>query len=89
MSESFLGDLWVHTGGQQMRGVAVAEELAIGEALVSFLEGNGVPSVVERTRIRPPTARLGVVSADYRRAVIARSPLKGKYDTRIEPLSFS
>jgi hypothetical protein len=25
MSESFLGDLWVHTGGQQMRGVAVAE----------------------------------------------------------------
>jgi DNA helicase HerA-like ATPase len=63
----------------------IITELAIGEALVSFLEGNGVPSVVERTRIRPPTAHLGAVSADYRRAAIARSPLKGKYDTRIEP----
>ena len=51
---------------------------------MSFLEGNGVPSVVERTIIRPPSARLGLVSADERRAVIARSPLKGKYDTAVD-----
>jgi DNA helicase HerA-like ATPase len=63
----------------------IITELAIGEALVSFLEGNGIPSVVERTRIRPPTARLGAVSADDRRAVIAQSPLKGKYCTPIKP----
>ena len=37
----------------------VITELGKGEALVSFLEGNGVPSVVERTMIRPPSARLG------------------------------
>ena len=56
-------------------------ELGKGEALVSFLEGNGVPSVVERTMIRPPSARVGVVSAAERTAVMARSPVKGKYDT--------
>jgi hypothetical protein len=59
-------------------------ELGKGEALVSFLEGNGVPSVVERTMICPPSARLGLVSAEERRAVIAQSPVKGKYDTAID-----
>lgn len=49
------------------------------EALVSFVEGNGTPPVVERTRICPPTARLGVVSTEQRRALIARSPLNEKY----------
>jgi DNA helicase HerA-like ATPase len=62
----------------------VITELGKGEALVSFLEGNGVPSVVERAMIRPPSARLGLVSADERRAVIAQSPVKGKYDTAVD-----
>lgn len=59
-------------------------ELGKGEALVSFLEGDGIPSVVERTLIRPPSGRLGIVSADERKGIIARSPLKGKYDTPID-----
>jgi uncharacterized protein len=62
----------------------VITELGKGEALVSFLEGNGVPSVVERTMICAPSARLGLVSAEERRAVIAQSPVKGKYDTAID-----
>ncbi len=62
----------------------VITELGKGEALVSFLEGNGVPSVVERTMIRPPSARMGVVTAEERRAVIAQSPVKGKYDTPVD-----
>jgi DNA helicase HerA-like ATPase len=62
-------------------------ELGKGEALVSFLEGNGAPSVVKRTMIRPPTARLGTVSPEERRVVIAQSPVKGKYDTAIDPES--
>jgi DNA helicase HerA-like ATPase len=62
----------------------VITELGKGEALVSFLEGNGVPSMVERTMIRPPTARLGPVTPAERSAVIARSPFKGKYDTAID-----
>ncbi len=62
----------------------VITELGKGEALVSFLEGNGVPSMVERTMIRPPTARLGPVTSEERKAVIAKSPCRGKYDTAVD-----
>jgi uncharacterized protein len=59
-------------------------ELGKGEALVSFLEGNGVPSIVQRTMIRPPSARIGPVTDAERKAVIAKSPVKGKYDTPVD-----
>jgi DNA helicase HerA-like ATPase len=62
----------------------VISELGKGEALVSFLEGNGTPSMVERCMVRPPSARVGPVTPDERKAVIARSPLKGKYDQAID-----
>jgi DNA helicase HerA-like ATPase len=62
----------------------VITELGKGEALCSFLEGKGTPSVVERTMIAPPTARLGVITAQERQAVIAKSPLKGMYDTSVD-----
>ncbi|MGE3148742.1 MAG: helicase HerA-like C-terminal domain-containing protein [Pseudorhodoplanes sp.] len=62
----------------------VITELGKGEALVSFLEGNGVPSVVQRTMIRPPAARVGPISPEERKAIIAKSPCKGKYDTPID-----
>ena len=62
----------------------VIMELGKGEALVSFLEGNGTPAIVDRTIIRPPSARLGVLTPDERKAVIAKSPIKGKYDTPVD-----
>ena len=62
----------------------VIMELGKGEALVSFLEGNGTPSVVQRTMIRPPSARLGTVTEAERQATIAASPFKGKYDTAVD-----
>ena len=62
----------------------VIMELGKGEALVSFLEGNGTPSMVERTVIRPPSARLGPVTPEERKAIIDASPLKGKYDQPID-----
>jgi DNA helicase HerA-like ATPase len=65
----------------------VISELGKGEALVSFLEGNGTPSMVQRALIRPPSAQLGPVSAAERKAVIAKSPLRGKYDQPIDPES--
>ena len=55
-------------------------ELGKGEALVSFLEGNGTPSMVERCMVRPPSARIGPITAQERAAVMAKSPVKGKYD---------
>src|ERR1700709_1532813 len=62
----------------------VIMELGKGEALVSLLEGNGTPSMVERCIIRPPSGRLGTVTPEERKAIIASSPLKGKYDTAVD-----
>ncbi|HXX08207.1 MAG TPA: helicase HerA-like domain-containing protein [Pseudolabrys sp.] len=59
-------------------------ELGKGEALVSFLEGNGIPSMVERAMIRPPSARIGPVTPAERKDVVNKSPVKGKYDTPVD-----
>jgi uncharacterized protein len=65
----------------------VITELGKGEALVSFLEGNGTPSVVERALICPPSARLGPVTGAERKAVMDKSPIRGKYDKTVDPES--
>jgi len=65
----------------------VIMELAKGEALVSFLEGGGTPSMVDRAMIRPPSARIGPITPDERKAAMTKSPLKGKYDTAVDPTS--
>ena len=65
----------------------VITELGKGEALVSFLEGNGTPTMVERTLICPPSARIGPVTPAERKAVIAKSPIRGKYEQTIDPES--
>ena len=62
----------------------VIMELGKGEALVSFLEGNGTPAMVERVMIRPPSARIGPITPEERKAIIDKSPVKGKYDTTID-----
>lgn len=62
----------------------VIMELGKGEALVSFLEGGGTPTMVERVMIRPPTARIGPVTPEERKAIMNKSPVKGKYDTAVD-----
>lgn len=62
----------------------VITELGKGEALVSFLEGNGTPAMVERVMIRPPSGRIGPVTPDERKAIINASPVKGKYDQAVD-----
>jgi len=62
----------------------VIMELGKGEALTSFLENDGTPCIVERTLIAPPAARLGPISPDGRKAIIAKSPVKGKYDQTLD-----
>ncbi|WP_292960242.1 helicase HerA-like domain-containing protein [Novosphingobium sp. UBA1939] len=58
-------------------------ELKVGEALVSTLDDDGAPGVVQRTLIAPPRSRLGPVSAPERAAIQAASPVEGKYDTAV------
>ena len=58
-------------------------QLGVGEALVSTLQGNGVPMPVERTVMAPPRCRMGTITTDERAAIVARSPIGGKYETAV------
>ncbi|WP_378943742.1 helicase HerA-like C-terminal domain-containing protein [Mesorhizobium sp. ANAO-SY3R2] len=59
-------------------------QLGTGEALVSTLENKGVPSMVQRTLIRPPASRLGPLTPEERRKLINESPVAGQYDQTID-----
>lgn len=59
-------------------------QLGIGEALVSTLEAKGIPSMVERTLIRPPSGRVGPVSDAERQKVMNLSPVAGQYDVDLD-----
>jgi hypothetical protein len=62
----------------------VIMELGKGEALISLLEGNGTPTMVDRAMICPPAARMGPVTPEERKAVISASPCAGKYDKALD-----
>jgi len=64
--------------------VAAITELKVGEALVSTLDEDGAPTVVQRTLIAPPRSRLGPVSPKERAIIQSISPFEGKYDTRVD-----
>lgn len=59
---------------------AVITELGVGEALVSFLDEKGRPSIVERAFVLPPASRIGPLTADERKAVITGSLVYGVYE---------
>ncbi|HHY50066.1 MAG TPA: DUF853 family protein [Alphaproteobacteria bacterium] len=54
--------------------------LAVGQALVSVLEEKGIPSMVGKTMMRPPSSRLGPLTPEERQALMATSPVAGLYD---------
>ena len=64
-------------------------QLGVGEALVSTLQEGGVPSVVDRTLIRPPASRIGPASSAERAATIKASPFAGRYDQAVDRESAS
>ena len=59
-------------------------ELKVGEALVSLLQEDGSPGIVQRTLIAPPRSRLGPVDAKERAIIQSISPVAGKYDEAID-----
>lgn len=67
----------------------VITELAVGEALVSALEEKGIPSIVGRTMMRPPSSRLGPITPEERQTIIAASPVTGVYDKLVDRESAS
>src|SRR5690606_27703054 len=62
----------------------VITQLGIGEALVSVLEDKGVPSMVGRTLIRPPSAQVGPINPAERESIMADSPVGMLYDDVID-----
>jgi len=62
----------------------VITELGVGEALVSFLDEDGRPGIVERALILPPQSLMGPVEEERRKAVIECSQMAEKYDQMID-----
>ncbi len=63
---------------------AVITELAVGEALVSMLEEDGKPSIVERAKIVPPRSQLGAITPEQRKAIVSSSVLAGHYERAVD-----
>ncbi|MCL6683415.1 helicase HerA-like domain-containing protein [Sphingomonas alba] len=59
-------------------------ELKVGEALVSLLQPDGAPSPVERTLIKPPSSRVGPLTADERSVIRTTDAIGTKYDTVLD-----
>ena len=60
------------------------QAMGVGEAVVSVLDEKGAPTVVARTRIRPPDSRLGPATDAERAQIIAASPVRGLYETPVD-----
>jgi hypothetical protein len=63
---------------------AAITELAVGEALVSFLDEKGRPSVTERVYVMPPAGQLGPITQAQRQALLAHSLVAGVYETTVD-----
>ncbi|KQW24341.1 helicase HerA-like C-terminal domain-containing protein [Acidovorax sp. Root402] len=59
-------------------------ELAVGEALVSFLDAKGRPSVTERVFVLPPGSQLGPITPQQRQALMASSLVAGVYEKAVD-----
>ncbi|MDE4190091.1 helicase HerA-like domain-containing protein [Phaeobacter gallaeciensis] len=59
-------------------------EVGVGEAVTSMLQKKGVPGVVERTLIRPPSSQLGPITDEERKAALQASGMAGKYDLTLD-----
>jgi uncharacterized protein len=80
----------VKTAAQTMRANPAIDteraitELGVGEALISFLDEKGRPAPVERAFVLPPASRIGPITPDERKAIIAKSVVKDTYEKTID-----
>ncbi len=59
-------------------------QLGVGEALVSLLDENGTPAIVERAFVLPPRSQIGPVTPAEREAIIKSSVIYGTYETAVD-----
>lgn len=62
----------------------VITELAVGEALVSMLDENGSPQIVERAKIVPPRSQVGAITPEQRKQIIGSSAIAGHYEKAVD-----
>jgi hypothetical protein len=62
----------------------VITELGVGEALISTLQDKGVPGIVDRCLVCPPTSRIGPITPEERADVRSRSPIGSRYDNPLD-----
>jgi DNA helicase HerA-like ATPase len=58
--------------------------LAVGEALISFLDDKGTPRIVEKALVVPPAGQIGPISGEQRQSIIKSSPFYGHYEQVID-----
>ena len=63
---------------------AAITELAVGEALVSFLDDKGRPAVTERAYVLPPSGQLGPITPEQRKTLLANSLVAGVYEQVVD-----
>ena len=68
----------------KLKVATVLTELAVGEALVSMLDENGSPQVVERAKIVPPRSQVGPITPEQRKQIINSSPITGHYEKAVD-----
>jgi uncharacterized protein len=62
----------------------VITQLAVGEALVSFLDDTGTPGIVQRALICPPHSQIGLITPEQRQQFIKSSVVAGVYETAVD-----
>ncbi len=64
-------------------GTAITE-LAVGEALVSFLDDKGRPGITERVYVLPPASQIGPITSEQRKALLTNSIVAGVYEKQLD-----
>jgi DNA helicase HerA-like ATPase len=59
-------------------------ELKIGEALISLLQADGSPEPVQRILVKPPSTRVGPLTSEERKVIVATDAVGAKYDTLVD-----
>jgi DNA helicase HerA-like ATPase len=68
----------------KLKAETVLTELGVGEALVSMLDEEGKPGIVDRAKIVPPHSQVGAITPEQRKQIIQSSSIAGHYEKAVD-----
>ncbi|MBQ9601658.1 MAG: DUF853 family protein [Neisseriaceae bacterium] len=74
-------------GNPDLNVVEVITQLAVGEALVSFLDEKGMPNIVQRANIMPPQSQLAPIDTNERNQIFQQDDLYPTYQNIVDNFS--